>query len=572
MQQNLPLGVDRHQMDTDKRFDLDYPEAELVFGLVYAVGTDYQPVLDYLKDYIKLSGYTTTILRISDWFDECGELMGEDLQLSDGNEYERISSRIKAGNQIRKATGQTDIFALVAASKIFTMRSSDSDENPSARQRRANIIVSLKRPEEVESLRKIYGPGLFLIGIFADEQQRKKFLTCRKGLDDKQAAGLIKTDEKEKDDLNGQRTRDTFQMADLFVGLANKKDYETGLERFLKLVYGDPFSTPSKDEHAMFLAYAASLRSGDLSRQVGASLACAEGDVISLGCNDVPAPGGGLYCHDDQEGDQRDYKAGKDQNDAKKEQIIDDILLALEKVIDSNKTPLEGSTKEEILKNARPLLRETLVSDITEFGRSVHAEMDALMAAGRNGVSFRNATLYTTTFPCHTCTRHIIAAGVKRVVYIEPYPKSLATQLHEDAITISSERKTDDKRIPFEPFLGIGPRRFFDLFSLKLSSGYAVERKQNGVKVDWEYRNNAKPRVPMIPISYIEREQLIQQTLVSVYSANKEMKQNAPITGTTDQRKEVLGTPAADRTASRKVASMEDRKSDDSIASGNELA
>ena len=128
------------------------------------------------------------------------------------------------------------------------------------------------------------------------------------------------------------------------------------------------------------------------------------------------------------------------------------------------------------------LLSGTLLADITEFGRSVHAEMDALIAAGRAGVSFREATLFTTTFPCHTCTRHIVAAGIKRVVYIEPYPKSLAQTLHADAIRLVGDDSTKnagqpDVRIPFEPFVGIGPRRFFDLFSLMLSSGSTIKRK-----------------------------------------------------------------------------------------------
>ena len=178
-------------------------------------------------------------------------------------------------------------------------------------------------------------------------------------------------------------------------------------------------------------------------------MTCADGDVISLGCNDVPAPGGGLYSVDHGEEDARDHKLKKDSNDARKEEIIDDIILAFSKRFLPERDP------EEILKEARPLLKETLVSDVTEFGRSVHAEMDALTAAGRTGVGFRDATLYTTTFPCHTCTRHIIAAGVKRVVYIEPYPKSLAKELHSDAIRITGQGVKKDRKIPFEPFLGI---------------------------------------------------------------------------------------------------------------------
>jgi deoxycytidylate deaminase len=547
--------------ETETQFVLDYPEAELVFGLVFAVGTDYKPVLDYLTDHIKLSAYAAQSLQLSSWFGESAERLGLHHDLPEEPEYERIASRIDAGNKIRATTRRQDIMALIAAAKIFTTRETDGDENPIAHKRRAHILVSLKRPEEVESLRKIYGPGFFLIGIFADEAERIDFLTNRKGLERKQAEKLIEIDQKQTTEEYGQRTRDTFQMADLFVGIAGK-EYEKGLQRFLRLVFGDPFTTPSRDEHAMFLAYAASLRSGDLARQVGAALTCAEGDVISLGCNDVPSPGGGLYCADDGEADQRDHKRKKDSNDARKEEIIDDIIVAFSQRF------LPDRDADEILREARPLLRETLVSDVTEFGRTVHAEMDAIIAAGRTGVSFGNSTLYTTTFPCHTCTRHIIAAGVKRVVYIEPYPKSLAKELHSDAIRITGAQEKDDRRVPFEPFLGIGPRRFFDLFSLKLSSGYVLERKRDGIVAEWDHRRDSKPRVPMTPTSYLEREQLIQTTLNSIFSKKRgNQTSDAKNTGIASQeRGRVLESSGEDGSPGRKVARMEDRRTGDNPA------
>jgi hypothetical protein len=198
--------------------------------------------------------------------------------------------------------------------------------------------------------------------------------------------------------------------------------------------------------------------------------------------------------------------------------------------------------------------------------------MDAIIAAGRTGVSFNDSTLYTTTFPCHTCTRHIIAAGVKRVVYIEPYPKSLAKELHSDAIRISSKREKDDRLIPFQPFLGIGPRRFFDLFSLKLSSGYVIERKLDGKIVEWDQRRNSKPRVPMAPTSYLEREQLIQATLNSVFSIKREENaSDAKTTGIAGQeRAGVLDTPREDGSPGRKVARMEDRRTGNNLATGDE--
>src|SRR5437870_9308439 len=92
--------------------------------------------------------------------------------------------------------------------------------------------------------------------------------------------------------------------------------------------------------------------------------------------------------------------------------------------------------------------------------------VDALVAgvdAARRGVSVRNCTMYVTTFPCHLCARHIVAAGIRRVVYIEPYAKSLAADLYPDSIAIEGG---SDEKVIFEPFVGVSPRQYVKLFSM----------------------------------------------------------------------------------------------------------
>jgi deoxycytidylate deaminase len=153
---------------------------------------------------------------------------------------------------------------------------------------------------------------------------------------------------------------------------------------------------------------------------------------------------------------------------------------------------------------------------ITEFGRSVHAEMEALLACTRSGRSVRGAVLYATTFPCHNCTRHIIAAGISKVIYIEPYAKSRASDLHPDAISVDREEKG---KVPFIPFVGVGPRRYFDLFSLGLSTGYQIERKKAGKLVQWE-RATAAVRLPVKPSTYLQRELLAYGALKVILSSH----------------------------------------------------
>jgi len=96
--------------------------------------------------------------------------------------------------------------------------------------------------------------------------------------------------------------------------------------------------------------------------------------------------------------------------------------------------------------------------------------------------------LYTTTFPCHNCARHIIAAGIKKVFYIEPYEKSLALELHADSIELEPpDEEVIGKKVIFLHFEGVAPRQYSNLFLAK------EERKQNGKAI-------AKEPVQAIPV------------------------------------------------------------------------
>jgi cytidine deaminase len=134
--------------------------------------------------------------------------------------------------------------------------------------------------------------------------------------------------------------------------------------------------------------------------------------------------------------------------------------------------------------------------DLTEYGRVVHAEMLAVCDAARLGRSIKGSTLFVTTFPCHNCTKHILASGVKRVVYMEPYPKSRAKDLHPDEIEIESE--SIDK-VSFVPFMGISPYRYRELFQK------GKRKKADGRARDW-YLADMRPMVDMTVPSYTENE------------------------------------------------------------------
>ncbi len=482
--------------------DQPFPDSELVIGLVGAVGTEIKRVVSEIIERLSAFNYQSREIRISQ---EIIPFLSKINATDSQNEYKRIDSYMTAGNEARRNSQDNSILAMGAVAKICEERPDKPDEKP-YKPRLAYIINSLKHPEEVEKLRKIYTEGFYLIGIFSDRKTRLQYLTEDKKIKNEDAEILMKRDEDEHL-LYGQRVRDTFHLSDFFIYIDdNSKKMKKSIWRILDILFGHPYKTPTFDEYAMFMAYSASIRSADLSRQVGAVLAQNK-EIIATGANDCPQYGGGLYWPhydveendiiDDEEG--RDYKRKKDSNKIEKEKIISEIV-----------SKFETKTQDQILiTDLRDILKTSPLDDITEYGRVVHAEMEALLSCARNNISARGGTLYCTTFPCHNCAKHIIAAGIRRVVYIEPYQKSKAIEFHDDAIRLGFVKLANKNRtVQFEPFVGVGPRRFLDLFSMRLGAGYPLKRKDDkGHTILWDSKTS-KLRIQMLPFSYIEKETL----------------------------------------------------------------
>ncbi len=378
---------------------------------------------------------------------------------------------------------------------LYLKREKDTNNYPQPRKRIAYIIKSLKHPDEVDFMRETYGDGFHLIGITSSYERRIKYLTERKGLTEEQSKLLLARDADENS-KQGQHTRDAFQHADYFINITEDNDQTyNSVSRLIDLLFGDPFISPSFDEHAMFMAYVSSLRSADLSRQIGAVIAN-KNEILAMGANDCPRFGGGLYWpvlkeHGkyEDEPDGRDYMRKYDSNKIEQENIINSLLITFG--IDA--------TDENISR-----VKDAGIGDLTEYGRVVHGEMEALLSCARNNISCRGATLFATTFPCHNCAKHIIAAGIERVVYIEPYLKSKAFQFYPAEI---SDGRKDNGKVVFEPFTGVGPQRFIDLFAVSSTRWYAKKRKdKHGVKLPWK-REDAELRNPISLLNYLDAEQ-----------------------------------------------------------------
>jgi deoxycytidylate deaminase len=489
--------------------------SELVVALVAAVGTDVGLVAEQIATQLARFEYQSEVFRLSDYLAERAEESYDDRPFD-----EQLWAAMSEGDKLRQEWDRDDALALQAISDIVATRREKSgreietgpgDSEPANLERFAFILRSLKTPDELETLRAVYGPRLVVIGAYSPIDKRLEHLAeriedSRNERDPEQwvyrPEQLIARDEREEA-VGGQDVSGTFHRADFFVRAWSREVIRSDLERVISILFGDPFRTPTRDEHAQFLAAGAALRSAEFGRQVGAAIATADGSVIALGSNEVPSFRGGSPW----EGDgpkTRDFEVGdRDTNREHLEALAKQLTLSVErrlrKASDDGETSGEGaggelpeSVIEDVLHELPGDLRAGGLKDLTEFGRATHAEMNALLDAARRGVPVVDSTLHTTTFPCHNCARHIIAAGVRRVVFIEPYAKSRAGALHDDAISVDQSNPGD--RVDFQPFVGVSPRRYLEMFDAegRKRLGHVARADSEGRKQELD-RASAQP-------------------------------------------------------------------------------
>lgn len=491
---------------SERRSPMDRNQGpELFFGLVGAVGADLETVAEILQRALEKVAYSSRIIRV---IKELHQIHGYD-NLPVSPLQERYRADMDAGDEFRQ---KLDLGDALARLSIVSIR--EKHRKPMSSERRgdqpiprcAYILRSLKHPDEVTTLRNVYGCNFHLISAYAPRTVRVENLVNRIATSnhDSQkdkyrvdAERLIQRDIDDTEKKYGQKVRDTFPKADVFIDASDPEKITESIERFVELLFGNTFHTPTRSEYAMIHAQAAALRSAALGRQVGAAISTADGDIIAVGTNEVPKFGGGSYWTGDEE-DKRDYRLGYDISDQMKRESIAEIL----KIFKNNDWFRGGEYQDkdvdELLENALPLLSGARLTNLIEFGRVTHAEMAALLDAARRGVAVKQCVLHTTTFPCHDCAKHIVASGIRKVIYIEPYPKSLASEFHLDSIVVDPATDSPNQ-VRCEPFVGIAPTIYMRMFEM------GTRKSSDGRVIPW-VGTKSVPRCAMSHLAYLESE------------------------------------------------------------------
>ncbi len=411
-------------------------------------------------------------------------------------------------------------------------------------QRICHVIDSVKNKAELDLLRLIYGDALFAVGVFSPLELRRANLERPGKLTSDEIAQLIDTDSGEEFN-HGQSVRDTFHRCDFFlrvehsvVGPAEPKavaQLSERVRRFFDLIFRTNVITPTPEETAMYAAASAARNSACLSRQVGAAVTSSTGELLAVGWNDVPQSGGGLYgmkpvgsglsrLHPDRPTeDERCFaQVGRRcHNDTEKSVIADKVV---ESLISSG--VLNRERKDQAV---GAILGDTRVKDLIEFSRAVHAEMHAVLGASRvAGDRVVGGKIYVTTYPCHSCARHLVAAGISEIHYIEPYRKSLATRLHNDSLTEATEAGC---KVQVRQFDGIAPRRFIELFeggTRKERGVLALKGRIEAIPMT-QVSLKAIPRLEEVVVAEIENHNLQLPSLLPSEDQNdKASKQSEP--------------------------------------------
>ncbi|MCL4069281.1 deaminase [Pseudomonas sp. GX19020] len=438
---------------------------ELVFALVGPVGSGCSTVAAELKKELEINYKydVAPIISASEIIKATQRKLGLEVPVK-SNITNYVDSMQKAGNGLRKKYGQ-DYIAKRIVEQIQRERKTIGgfDGNKVIPKRAAYIVDSIKNIDELKLLRKIYRETLIVIGTFAPEAQRSLRLRITPS-EEKLVKILFSKDQGESESF-GQATRKIFTKSDCFICNDSSLDLlKQKIQRMLRLCFNVGINTPTKAEAAMYKANAVAANSACLSRQVGATIVSERGEVIAVGWNDVPRFGGGLYDEDTRISNGKDERCynwqgkGLCRNESTRNDILDAIV---DRLSDANFV-LKRTPKHAI----RSHLAGSPIDALIEFSRSIHAEMEAILSVAREGKhSLVGATLYTNTYPCHNCARHIVASGIKKVVYIEPYLKSHAIKLHSDAITedLTDAEQCQDK-VFFQQFDGIAPQNYLKFF------------------------------------------------------------------------------------------------------------
>lgn len=354
----------------------------------------------------------------------------------------------------------------------------DSDE----KRKHHFVIESFRNPYEVEYFRYRYYE-FYLMSIYADKEIRQK------------NRGQFSEDRDNRDSGSSKKVYEIYKqdvtkcvyLSDISINNNYSiEEFYTKLLKYYALILQPGCITPSSHELFMNEAYALSLKSSCISRQVGAVILGKNGYVVGAGWND--AGEGQVGCGYRQIQDiknisnemlvtnpptekvfRRVLQKDKEQHEPfcfKDEYSKFMLTKKISKFMKERKSEFTDITEEK-----QQIIENWLIEDITvkrlEYCRALHAEENALLQSSKiGGVGVSGGIIFTTSFPCELCAKKIYQSGIVEIVYTEPYPESISQNvILKDGI----------KKIKLTQFEGVKSHSYFRLYKSNVDKKEMIE-------------------------------------------------------------------------------------------------
>lgn len=333
------------------------------------------------------------------------------------------------------------------AEKTFKKVRKDKNEKKSL------VFDSIRNPAEIAYLKNRI-PNFYVIAVDCAESDRWDRVGKKDYLDKDMTYEDFKEDDgRDKNEEGipyGQQVALCVDEADYLIRNDNDPmlTSKTAIKRKLVGKMQDPmhlFSgearTPTLQEAYMSIAYAASLMSQCVKRQVGAVIIDVKGNIVSTGYNVNPNPVPPCHQHF---------------GDCYREIIVEDIMLTLKNC------PYCGEELSDLIypyicpKCKKSIYRKIFRDRVLGRCTSLHAEEKAIENAGL--MNLKGSTIYVTTFPCFHCAQQILEVGIKQIWFVESYPDI-------DSINLIKTAQTLGKDIVVQKFEGVKARAYYRFFA-----------------------------------------------------------------------------------------------------------
>lgn len=292
-------------------------------------------------------------------------------------------------------------------------------------------IDAIRNPMESYYLKERYS-SYYLISISAPDDDIKDRLEKKLYMTEDAIDRQSKKETKVKlldniENFISQNIQSCIEKSDIFITNVGKyedknfKELYGQLIKFVSLIKHPGLITPSLDEKMMQIAYTAKLNSACLSRQVGASVTNKNGSLKSIGWNSVPE--GQTPCLLRSRDELLDNTKSLSYSKYEKSLEFKNMLFGETKISDNL-----GINQSFCFKSIYTKNKKDNKGDLSEKGnqvhtRSLHAEENAFLQLSKyGGEALKDGVLYSTASPCELCSKKAYQLGIKRVVFIDPYP------------------------------------------------------------------------------------------------------------------------------------------------------